>query len=489
MNKKNLGCLSPLAFGTALITFLVIASFYLLNGPRMFSPGELNAKSGEKLGNVNSHADIGNQCNQCHTPFWSSKTMSDNCLVCHQIIQEELVNPDSFHVFFLNEGFTKCQECHPEHLGKEAQLTIIDQNTFPHQATGFYLSTHTQNIDGIAFYCSDCHPNDNFTFNLDPCIECHQEIDLVYTITHIETFGEKCLNCHNGLDRFSDFDHDQVQFKLDNSHKDIKCIKCHQQQTTLAELQNTANLCVDCHKQDDPHNNWFGEDCEKCHQTTSWEETIFDHSTGTGFVLVAAHLEVKCQDCHLNGYENTPTECISCHEKDDIHLGKYGLDCAACHQADLWQNAYFDHNQSRFILDGAHTDLECQSCHLNGIYSGTPIECAGCHQDPEFHLNMFTNQTCNTCHHTAAWKPAQYTGPHNFPYNHGEKNNFCMDCHQPNLTVWTCYPCHNQNEMIREHREEGISELSNCLRCHPTGQENEAEGIENNENHDGEDDD
>jgi hypothetical protein len=60
--------------------------------------------------------------------------------------------------------------------------------------------------------------------------------------------------------------------------------------------------------------------------------------------------------------------------------------------------------------------------------------------------------------------------------NHGENGNTCADCHQPNLTQWTCFPCHDQNEITREHEKEGISNFSDCLRCHPTGDEGEGGG-------------
>lgn len=57
--------------------------------------------------------------------------------------------------------------------------------------------------------------------------------------------------------------------------------------------------------------------------------------------------------------------------------------------------------------------------------------------------------------------------------NHGEGNNTCSSCHQPTLNTWTCYTCHDQAKTAAEHRKEGISDFQNCLKCHPTGQEDE----------------
>jgi hypothetical protein len=43
------------------------------------------------------------------------------------------------------------------------------------------------------------------------------------------------------------------------------------------------------------------------------------------------------------------------------------------------------------------------------------------------------------------------------------------------LARYTCYGCHehSRSEVESEHREEGIGNLSNCVRCHPTGREEE----------------
>jgi hypothetical protein len=106
---------------------------------------------------------------------------------------------------------------------------------------------------------------------------------------------------------------------------------------------------------------------------------------------------------------------------------------------------------------------------------GTPTSCAACHGEPAYHAGMFGGQSCSACHNTSRWTPARYDGPHSFPMNHGRGNNSCSDCHQPNLTTWTCYTCHERREIEHKHTEEGISNFSNCLRCHPTGQEDEAE--------------
>jgi hypothetical protein len=58
---------------------------------------------------------------------------------------------------------------------------------------------------------------------------------------------------------------------------------------------------------------------------------------------------------------------------------------------------------------------------------------------------------------------------------HGDANG-CRDCHPSTLTQWTCYTCHNQGEVDQKHREEGIADFSNCLRCHANGDKGEDGG-------------
>jgi hypothetical protein len=54
----------------------------------------------------------------------------------------------------------------------------------------------------------------------------------------------------------------------------------------------------------------------------------------------------------------------------------------------------------------------------------------------------------------------------------------CRLCHPDNLATYTCYGCHahNPSSIISKHRQEGIGGFINCVRCHPTGREEEGDG-------------
>ena len=72
----------------------------------------------------------------------------------------------------------------------------------------------------------------------------------------------------------------------------------------------------------------------------------------------------------------------------------------------------FDHFSTGFELVGQHRDVACDACHVNGIFKGTPHDCASCHvpgarvgasAKPANHI--LSGNDCSQCHTPAAWKP------------------------------------------------------------------------------------
>ncbi len=474
MNNNRLGCLSPIAFIATLVTLIVIIGLELTSGNSLFSPGSLNAQAGNTIGGVASHAEIGSNCGTCHPAPWSPDTLATRCLVCHADVSAQLQDATSLHGTMTKNGNSACRNCHPEHRGANVSLTNLDVRDFPHDAAGYSLRGHPRLSNGLTFTCADCHGNDISKFDLATCAACHQQTDSAFMQTHIAEYGDACLACHDGRDSLGkQFTHANFPFKLDGKHAGLTCVQCHANARATADFKSAPVTCVDCHQKDDKHDGQFGANCGVCHSPASWEDAKFDHNL-SAFKLEGKHVEVDCAKCHINNvFKGTPDTCFGCHQKDDKHNGQFGQDCAACHTPKTWDDATFDHNLSAFKLDGGHINVACEKCHINNVFKGTSTACASCHQDPAFHLGMFPGQACSDCHTTAAWQPAQYNGQHTFPMNHGEKNNTCADCHQPTLTRWTCYTCHDQREMAQKHQEEKFTNFEDCLRCHATGQKEE----------------
>ena len=547
MNRR-LGCLTGGGLLAAALTLALLLLFFVATGGAMFSPGSLNAQPGEAvLGQVHSHAETGGRCTACHTPPWSSATLADRCIACHSNVGDELNGNHGLHAQLRGQATAfDCRGCHTEHRGATGELTQISADTFQHAATGYQLTGHQSMASGRAFACGDCHPQSVTEFSAATCTDCHRQLDATYIAAHVTDFGGACLNCHDGVDRYSRkrFDHNAQAFPLQGKHAAVACGKCHAGATTLADLQGAKRTCVDCHQKDDAHQGQFGTDCAGCHNATSWPDAQFDHSktafplTGkhagvkcedchkdgtfkgtpqncvdchqkddahkgqfgtdcggchnatswpdaqfdhskTAFPLTGKHAGVKCQDCHKDGtFKGTPQNCVDCHQKDDAHKGQFGTDCAGCHNTTSWPDAQFDHSKTTFPLTGKHAGVKCQDCHKDGTFKGTSTQCVACHADPTFHKGAF-GTACADCHTAAGWQPATFNQRHTFPIDHGERGtSSCRTCHPDNVKAYTCYGCHEHTpaETIARHAEEVRGDISDCVKCHPTGQKEEGGG-------------
>ncbi|MCX6078396.1 MAG: cytochrome c3 family protein [Chloroflexi bacterium] len=453
MNNNRLGCLSPTAILATLLTLVAIAGVVMFTGSGFFSSGSLNAQVGENIGGVNSHAAIGNDCSRCHPAPWEAATMDERCKSCHVNITTQLANPTSLHGVMMKKNSLTCRSCHSDHHGPQESLTNMTSGTFPHNATGFSLVSHSKRSDGLVFTCSDCHGEDITRFDAAVCSTCHSKIDGAFLAAHNLAYGTDCLGCHDGIETIGkNFDHSQAALKLEGKHQGLSCEKCHLDAQSKADFKSVSADCSTCHLKDDTHKGSFGTGCAVCHKAAGWKPSSFDHNL-SAFKLDGEHVKAECVACHVgNVYKGTPTACFSCHEKDDEHKGKFGQECGACHKTETWDSASFDHNLSIFKLTGAHISVTCEKCHKNNTFKGTPADCAGCHADPAFHAGMFRGQACSDCHSTINWSPAKFNQAHPEPQNveeggsginHGDAT--CRDCHTVNLNTSTCTKCHDNN--------------------------------------------
>ena len=494
-NTNRLGCLSGTGILAAVITSLVIVGYVYARGGLLYNPGPLNAQSGETLGGVTSHAEIGGDCKACHTAPWDSARMEDRCIDCHGGIAVQMQDVATMHGSMLtDQPDLRCRFCHPEHRVADAKLTELGDLSFPHEVVGFSVSGHKLKVTREAFVCSDCHADDISFFDLQTCDTCHRQMDLGFVTAHTLSYGSACLDCHDGVDSLvTIFNHNKFEFKIAGEHDGLDCAKCHTGARKIADFKTTMQDCYSCHRNDDPHDGRFGQDCGVCHSVDGWQPAKFDHNL-SAFKLEGEHAETRCEECHLNGaYKGTPMDCHSCHQQDDEHGGQFGTDCAACHTPTDWENvafghdmasfptltcyschqqddthngqygrdcavchlntsdwkdANFNHNLSRFRLTGRHIGVACERCHSSGQFAGLSTACASCHGDPVFHSGMF-GLDCAACHTTNNWF-APYNGSHpgiadegGRGVNHGGAS--CRDCHTQTLHTATCTACHDSN--------------------------------------------
>jgi len=95
---------------------------------------------------------------------------------------------------------------------------------------------------------------------------------------------------------------------------------------------------------------------------------------------------------------------------------------------------------------------------------------------PADDLHRRAEGMCGACHATTAWIRATFQHDDYFVLDRNHQTR-CRTCHiQPaNYREYTCYGCHAHTPTgtAAQHREEGISNLRDCVRCHRSAAEHE----------------
>lgn len=327
---------------------------------------------------------------------------------------QEVVNPHGKLLSGLD-----CSNCHRSDAWKPVKAHM----DFNHANTSFKLIGKHALLS-----CQSCHLKLKFDepqTTQSNCISCHVDI-------HQGKLGTNCMDCHNQ----SSFHlingramHQRTGFPLTGAHAVISCESCH---TTRRNGAFTAldPSCYSCHAQDfknakiiDHVANNFSTDCRKCHSTTGWGASTFDHAAVSGgFALLGAHKQLRCESCHTapSFASKFPTkndqDCYTCHTADykRAHSGTgFPTTCTDCHNLNNWNGADFTAHDTKYFP----------------IYSGT-------------HKNTWTN--CQTCH----------TNPGNY-------------------ATFSCFNCHEHNKSTTDSRHSevrGYQYISTaCYSCHPTG--------------------
>jgi hypothetical protein len=280
-----------------------------------------------------------------------------------------------------------------------------------------------------------------------------------------------------------------TSFPLTGAHANVPCEQCH----VNGRFAGTPRDCASCHLADyqkttNPNHAaaGFPQDCSVCHSTVNWMNAKFDHST-TGFPLTGAHQQLACATCHVGGnFALHSTACVSCHLADysktnnpNHQAAGFPQQCEICHTTTAWTPASFDHNRTPFPLTGAHVNVPCASCHINGQFAGTPTDCYSCHKtdyqgttDPN-HVAAGFPTTCQTCHTTTSWLGATFNHTW-FPIPHNGIQ-LCSDCHTnpSNYAVFSCTNCHTHNKTDTDQHHQDVQgyvyNSANCYQCHPNG--------------------
>jgi hypothetical protein len=463
------------------------------------SPGDLSKPHKDLEGLSN--------CTKCHEI--GKKVLPQNCLSCHQILNERIKQGKGLHA---DPGYEDCADCHSEHHGREYKLIYWDdgQDNFEHKETGFELLGKHATLK-----CNDCHSptnikdmqklqsqkkdlNKTFLGLTQDCLTCHQD-------EHREQMDITCLNCHNmqGWKPAPKFDHSKNRFRLTGLHNKVQCKSCHKTITDNKYEDDKSylkfaglnfNNCTDCHK--DPHSNNFGQKCESCHNTSGWQnyaKNKFDHNK-TQYPLKGKHLSVNCEKCHGNSKSNKIarfSKCQDCHK--DYHAGQFRDrpqrgKCEECHTVNGFSPANFtisNHEESKFPLTGSHLAIPCVACHeVTGRknqktlqFDFQNIQCESCHLDPHNgqvnkYKKMNNNAGCEYCHSAKSWTDVQFDHTQTtFLLVGKHKLIRCNNCHISDKNnvlnfvklATNCSSCHDD---IHKRQFKDRQNNTDCSRCH-----------------------
>jgi hypothetical protein len=332
--------------------------------------------------------------------------------------------------------------------------------------------------------CKNCHDRSDRGRQSQLCLSCHKPVGT--DVAERRGFHGRlpgasdrmqCRACHSEhLGRDADivklsrdqFDHARTDFALQGTHAGLPCESCH---VRGKPFRDAPAECSACHRKQEPHEGKLGNDCARCHNSSTWREIRFDHEK-TAFPLRNKHQDVTCFSCHFgNRYKDTPLQCVSCHAPDDVHRGERGAKCADCHSTAGWKTTKFDHaKETGFALQGAHARVDCAGCHRSGnLHDDLPRECAGCHRGEDAHAGRF-GEKCSTCHGNESWLPAAFDHGHDtkWPLEGRHEKVDCHACHTAAVATQhlatNCAACHRADDVH-------AGKLGNdCAACHtPAG--------------------
>lgn len=500
---------------------VVLAAQYLAtNAIAQVSPGPLS-RAHKSLEGVRN-------CTNCHAG--GDHDMDERCLECHAGIGRLIETGNGLHA---REGRQECAHCHPDHAGEDFALVEWGEGgskSFDHERAGWTLSGAHAEVD-----CTECHRTERRSAairlrepdqgagldwaGINPsCSNCHSD-------QHEGRLGSDCSSCHNTAKWLDvpDFDHSKTRYALTGRHRTLECLACHQPGLFGATAQADAKRhlapiahaqCASCHR--DPHNDRFGPNCAKCHNTRDFRSVdtrSFDHSR-TRYPLAGAHARAACEGCH--GGKSTPEvkkpafdRCDRCH--GDAHAGQLAdatpaADCAVCHEVRGFRPSTFsaaDHARTDYSLVGKHVEVACERCHEReqdrSVYGSAGVDlrpkaslCSDCHADA--HGGQFAAREgapdCSACHDQDGFRPSTFDAVAHaaagWPLEGAHARLECARCHgleraglpslatRPDLGTAkvalalqesSCSDCHAD---LHAGRYAAQPEFAECDACHTT---------------------
>ncbi|KRT55248.1 Cytochrome c3 [endosymbiont of Ridgeia piscesae] len=330
--------------------------------------------------------------------------------------------------------------------------------------------------------CEQCHEKLKKAEQNSRCLACHDHQNIAEDIKNRKGFhgrsenvrNSACKHCHTDhkgrsarivLFDEAAFDHQASDFVLRGAHQSLACRACHPKKQAYSQAKSD---CFSCHEQDDNHRGRLGKSCDNCHQEEAWKRAEFDHDLDTNYPLEGKHRELGCKLCHAGeNYKDTPLACVACHQLNDVHSGKYGNSCPACHITQEWKDLHFNHDlDTKYKLKGGHKKASCNGCHQDNPYEKKPKQsCYSCHRLDDVHKGV-NGEKCTKCHTTQGWSEVAFDHAKDthFPLRGKHDGLVCEACHKvagkKRALRMECVACHMDDDSHNEQQGD------QCQRCH-----------------------
>lgn len=216
-----------------------------------------------------------------------------------------------------------------------------------------------------------------------------------------------------------------------------------------------------------------------------------------------AYLADRCESCHETTVGVTAAKCTACHANEERLLGRQPTafhasiaECSTCHVEHQNSNILpipMDHMElakigARTLERAAGSDAASAATlksletwlriripgQLDESSAREALNCAGCHSTKDRHLGFF-GKDCAQCHATTNWRIAEFQHP-------APSSLYCAQCHQAPGSHYMMHFDMISKKIARQEDERvaeccGVTNVTQCYRCHQTTSWNDIRGV------------
>ena len=357
-------------------------------------------------------------------------TKPNDCSICHSTANWNSTALPSGHMPNpANQACTVCHTAAPSNYATLAANPVL----------------HT----GISSGCITCHGAPNATppvFYLN-----YTPKDAVLSPVHIPTSTTACEVCHSNT-AFASFSGTAMS---DAKHVSMftvtgnTCDQCHDSTTPALKFYGVTNLTTR------PQGHHTGQDCHGCHNPNNWgggsgrkapaaqkaSSTVSTVVTATGSRAVSTPVAGSPTP------QPAATQTMGIARTGFVSHAGVLTNCATCHDGVLARGKGAPHVAANNTCENCHTTSGWMPAQFD--HSGITARCASCHNGvqaagaPTRHIQ--SAEDCGACHGILSWASARFS--------HAGINSACQSCHngitatakqvQHVSTTLDCGSCHN----------------------------------------------